>query len=95
MNQVNDLDTITEEKEENMCKEIKSLSVLALELLALASCGPYDYSFFRDFKFNVNSKYDIHYESEKSKLNYENKKANLIQKNHPTTTTYQRECMYQ
>ena len=45
MNQVNDRDMITEEKEKNMCKEMENLSVLTLELLALASCGPYDFSF--------------------------------------------------
>lgn len=80
----------------NMCKDSKIIDImLAIESIVLASSGfVMDYSFARDFKINLNEKYDIHYESARCKNNYENKKVNLVQKNHRTTTTYQRECIF-
>ena len=79
-----------------MCNDSKILNImLALETVVLAASGfAMSYSFSRDFKININEKYDIHYESARRKNNYENKKVNLVQKHHRTTTIYQRECIF-
>lgn len=70
-----------------------NLVEFALGIMAVSSViDPYYFSKFK-FYVNLNPKFDIYYESPKSKIRLENKRNNLIQKKYPTKTFYQNDCI--
>lgn len=64
-----------------------------LAILAISSTTePYS-QIKNTYHISINPQYDIHHESQKKKINFENKQKNLIQKKYPTKTFYQKDCI--